>query len=543
MTVSGLSITDFLTDGSLAALCDAVSGVTGTPIRLRDPQGRVIVSRSADATPWALEGDGGVAVLDDGDAFSAPLALSSGLIGTLAIPASTGPAVPEAARSGVERFLTLLASIVSEICERELQLRHRVEELEVLRRLSGLLVGASDTNALLDVAIRSAVEMLDADAGAVRVLDDAGQKLHLRAWSGLSRDYVAEAKVVDAGDVPDTAALEGQVVVVEDLFRDRSSPHAELRVREGLASMISAGMVFRGKALGVMRLFSRNPRKYTSSERALFKAIAEQSAAALASTRLLETEREHLIVQRQVRIAADVQRRMLPPVAPRFERVQIAARAIPSYDLSGDFYDFIELPGNLGIVVGDVAGKGVAAALLMAAVRAFLRAYAQDVYHLDEAVARVNRALVRDTLDNEFATLFYGVIDPATLRMTYCNAGHEAPLLVRPGPSGTHEIIELDVGGMVVGVDATQKYDRGIIDLRPGDTLLAYTDGLSDSMNFDGHKFGKPRVRAALEEVLRLDPNAPAERVADHVLWENRRFVGLNRRTDDTTIVVLRVTR
>lgn len=542
MSHSGLSITDFLTDGSLAALCDAVSGVTGTPVRLRDPSGRVIVSRSATGDAWAIEGDGGVAVLDEGDAFAVPLALSSGLLGTLAIPGGSEPSGSADSRLGVERFLTLLASIVSEICEREFQLRHRVEELEVLRRLSGLLVGASDTNTLLDVAIRSAAEMLDADAGALRVLDESGQRLTLRAWCGLSREYVSEASSVGVGDVPDVSALRGEVVVVEDLLRDRESPQADLRVREGLVSMISAGMVFRGKPMGVMRLFSRRPRQYTSSERALFNAIAEQSAAALASTRLLETEREHHVVQRQVRLAADVQRRMLPRAAPRAGRLQIAARAIPSYDLSGDFYDFIELGGHVGIVVGDVAGKGVAAALLMSAVRAFLRAFAQDLYDLNEAVARVNQALVRDTLDNEFATLFYGVINPETLRLTYCNAGHEAPLLARPAASGQLEVSELDVGGMVVGVDAAQTYQRAIIHLRQGDTLLAYTDGLSDSMNFDGEKFGKPRVRRALEDAIRLEPGANAERIADHIIWENRRFVGLNRRTDDTTLVVVRVT-
>ncbi len=539
MSETRLSITDFLTDGSLAALCDSVSGVTGTPVRLRDPSGRVIVSRSAQGEPWALEGDGGVAVLDEGDAFAVPLALSTGLLGTLAIPGEASPA-PD--RAGVERFLTLLASIVSEVCERELQLRHRVEELEVLRRLSGLLVGASDTNALLDVAIRSAAEMLGADAGALRVLDDSGQRLTLRAWCGLSRDYVSQASTVGVGDVPDVSALRGEVVVVEDLLRDRDAPQTDLRIREGLASMISAGMVFGGKPLGVMRLFTHRPRKYTAGERGLFKAIAEQSAAALASSRLLETEREHLVVQRQVRLAAEVQRRMLPRSAPRAGRLQIAARAIPSFDLSGDFYDFIELGGHVGLVVGDVVGKGVAAALLMSAVRAFLRAYAQDVYDLNEAVARVNQALVRDTLDNEFATLFYGVVNPDTLRLTYCNAGHESPLLARPGRSGQWDVSELSVGGMVVGVDASQTYDRGIVDLRPGDTLLAYTDGLSDSMNFDGEKYGKARVRRALEESLRLEADPSAERVADHIVWENRRFVGLNRRTDDTTLVVVRVT-
>ena len=154
-------------------------------------------------------------------------------------------------------------------------------------------------------------------------------------------------------------------------------------------------------------------------------------------------------------------------VIPTPKGFDIAARYVPSFDLGGDFYDFIDLDGHVGVAVGDVVGKGVAASLLMASVRASLRAYAQDVYDLDEVISRVNHALCRDTLDNEFATLWYGVLDPSRMRLTYCNAGHEPPLLYRDG-----NVYTLEAGGMIVGVDPTQAYQKGLWDLKPGDCLL-----------------------------------------------------------------------
>jgi sigma-B regulation protein RsbU (phosphoserine phosphatase) len=169
----------------------------------------------------------------------------------------------------------------------------------------------------------------------------------------------------------------------------------------------------------------------------------------------------------------------------------------------------------------------------MAAVRASLRAYAQDVYDIDEIVARVNVALSRDTLDNEFATLFYGVLDPATRRLTYCNAGHEPPLLLRQG-----KLSSLTAGGMIVGVDEKQEYDKGLVDLLPGDLLLIYTDGLSEAFNFAGQKFGRQRI---IEAMLQTEGHS-AQQALNHVLWQMRRFVGLNRSPDDLTLVCIRVT-
>jgi serine phosphatase RsbU (regulator of sigma subunit) len=235
---------------------------------------------------------------------------------------------------------------------------------------------------------------------------------------------------------------------------------------------------------------------------------------------------------------------MLPRSTPDIPGLDLAAKYSPSFELGGDFYDFIELGGNLGIVVGDVVGKGVAAALLMSAVRASLRAHAQDVYDIGEVLVRVNAALVRDTRDNEFATLWYGVIDPQTLRLTYCGAGHEWPLLIRvPRDRSVRDddVVRLTADGMALGIDADQRYPHGTYDLQRSDVLVAYTDGLTDSTDFEGRRFGGTRVRRALVDLLSREPAASATRIVEHIFWQLRQFSGLSRRIDDVTLVVMRV--
>jgi sigma-B regulation protein RsbU (phosphoserine phosphatase) len=257
-------------------------------------------------------------------------------------------------------------------------------------------------------------------------------------------------------------------------------------------------------------------------------------AAALNNARLdaKRVESEH--VQRQLRLAADVQKRMLPQQWPQFPPFEVAARNIPSLELSGDFYDLIDLSGNLGIAVADVAGKGVPASLMMASVRSSLRAFAQDVYDIDHIMARVNAALTRDTLPHEFATLFYGVLDPRTGRLTYCNAGHEPPLLLHAG-----KFTQLEAGGMIVGIDPKATYERGIVFMKPGDLLLIYTDGLTEAQDFGRERFGRQRIMQAMRDMA----DKPAREALNHVLWQMRRFVGLNRTSDDTTLVAVKYTK
>ncbi len=564
------SIRDFLTDGSVPALCDELARLTGVPIWVRDRSGDVIIAERSAATgrPWSIvdEPAGARRAVERAGrrydpragVFAVPIRISTGPLGSLVMPLDgAGPTAGEGGPGGMpagatggsslERALMLLASSVSEVCEAQVAVRQRLHELGSLYRLSSMLAQAGDVDRLLSVALELAIDVLRVDGGSVAVIEPEKEELTIKAYQGVSPTWVTSTQTLTSGGVLRKGALAGEVVTVEDMRTDERIVVPEVVREEGLVSLISTGLLYNNRPIGLIRLYTRTARRFSAAQRVLLKSIADQSAAAVMNARLRTLREEDERIQRQVRLAADVQRRMLPRAIPNVPPLDLAARYSPSFELGGDFYDFIELGGHLGIVVGDVVGKGVAAALLMSAVRASLRAHAQDVYDISQVLSRVNAALVRDTRDNEFATLWYGVIDPQTLKLTYCGAGHEWPLVVRP-PSrgagrapGDDDIIRLTADGMALGIDATQQYPHGLFQLRAGDVLVAYTDGLTDSTNFEGRHFGGTRVRRALLEILGREPEATAARIVEHVFWQLRQFSGLSRRIDDVTLVVMRV--
>jgi serine phosphatase RsbU (regulator of sigma subunit) len=303
-------------------------------------------------------------------------------------------------------------------------------------------------------------------------------------------------------------------------------------MREGIVSMLSVGMRYKGRPIGVLRVYTDAEQAFSPLKIDLLKAVASQAAAAIENARLLsETLAAHAL-EKQVQMAAEVQHRMIPQTPPQIPGVDLAAVYVPCFELGGDFYDFISLQeDNIGLAIADVAGKGVPASLSMAAVRAALRAQVDNVYYLYEVVQRINLMVCRDTPPGEFVTLFYGVLDARNKRFTYCNAGHPPGLILRDGA-----IIELAGDNLVLGVDPAEQYHQSIVDLRSGDILLLYTDGLPDAMNFQQETFGRQRLLDAFKT-----GGASAEEVAQHILWELRKFVGMAKRTDDVTMIVARL--
>ncbi|MCC6425304.1 MAG: SpoIIE family protein phosphatase [Phycisphaerales bacterium] len=544
-----LSITDFMTDGSLAGLCAELTRLAGVRVELRDRAGRAIIAGEGRRA-WEVVD----AVLPDPADTSAtrlPLRVSGETIGWILL-ADGRPQLSADARARLEHVISLIGSTAAELCEHGLELRHRLRELTVLYGLNSLLTRTQDVDSILDTALDSALDVLELDAGAIMllpedadgVLSEHEKDLVTAASRNLTDDWLKCPLPLSKDRLFDRLALHGETVTSEDVTTDDRVLIPERARQEGLVSFINAGLVFQGRPIGVIRLYKRRRREFSDWDRRLLKSIAQQAAVAVQQARLQRAREEEKRIQRQVQLAADVQRRMLPRGVPSIKGLDIAAAYDPSFELGGDFYDFVELGGHMGLIVGDVVGKGIAAALLMSAVRAMLRAHAEDIYDLDEVVRRVNKAVCRDTLDHEFATLWYGVLDPATLRMTYCSAGHEPPMVVHVPthrPPNTTDIDELNIGGMVVGVDPSQRYQRGLFELRPGDVLFAYTDGVTDASTFSGEKFGKKRLRATLLRLLAENPRMPARQIVDQLLWEVRRFVGLARKIDDQTLVVVRI--
>jgi len=265
----------------------------------------------------------------------------------------------------------------------------------------------------------------------------------------------------------------------------------------------------------------------------MLKAISAQAAAAIDNARLVEERFASEAIERQIKMAAEVQQRMLPSDAPKVPGIDLAYTYVPCFELAGDFFDFIDLPdNNLGLVVADVSGKGVPASLIMASVRAALRAQVDNVYYLYEVVRRLNIMLYRDTKPTEFVTLFYGVLDAKSRRFTYCNAGHPPAMLLRDGV-----VTEMPSDNMVLGIEPTENFKQDFIDLQSGDAVLMYTDGLPDAMNFEKQAYGKERILNA----LRTTAGGSAQDIADHLLWDVRRFVGLSSRSDDLTMIVMKL--
>ncbi|MBI1369576.1 MAG: SpoIIE family protein phosphatase [Planctomycetes bacterium] len=545
-------LTEFIPAPALQRILDTFAGVTGYAAVIRDTTGQVVAKsgtgRSVTARSNALRdtltkswsheppnvsirlGQRAIASLSLGERLPAAAGAFAEPVTTTGAPedrlASMTP------QADAVQFLYLLADTLAQVCHQGVQLRHRVEELTTLFQLSRLLSGQRSLPNVLQTIVRSVVELLNVKAAAIRLLDASRQELVIEATHNLSADYLNKGPIVLSRSELDQQALAGEVIYVANMSDDPRVMYPEDAKREGLASMLVAGMVYRGQPIGVMRIYTEKVTTFSDNRRNLVTAIAQLAAGAIHNARLDAERQEQRRIARQVQLAADVQRRLLPQKAPVMEPFDVAGVYEPCFELGGDFYDFIAFEDAMGIVVGDVVGKGVAASLLMASVRASLRAHVEDVYDLDEVMARVNVALTRDTRDNEFATVFYGTLDRHTLRLTYCSAGHDPALMYRDGA-----FTDLTVGGMVLGIDKHQTYEKGLVDLQPGDVLLVYSDGVTDASNFAGEKFGRERLKQAVRDMA----HRPAREIVSHVLWQVRRFVGLNHRPDDMTIVAAKV--
>ncbi|MEM1186052.1 MAG: GAF domain-containing SpoIIE family protein phosphatase [Planctomycetota bacterium] len=554
---SGLSLTEFLTDGALAMLCSELAHLTGLGVELRDEGDRLIVpldDAGPDGRLWRVLGeDESPPVAERSE--RAPLTIEGNVIATIvfdAMPDGDSEDTDEATER-TRRVVELLASTGSELCRDVLELRHRVKELGVLYQLSSLLAARTPVDSMLATALDAAIDALGLDAGAVVLLPDDADgvpvsddetELRAIASSGLSDNWLKSPLPLSRGRLFDRVALDGEVLAVEDLWADARVLEPDQARAEGVRSFIVTPLLVRERPIGLIRLYSKSPRQFSESEKRLLRSIGEQSAAAVEQARLLIAQKHERRMERQLRLASEVQHRMLPRDLPALPGLDVAARSVPSYELAGDFYDLFDVGGSLGVVVGDVVGKGVAAALLMSAVRASLRAHVENVYNIDDVLGRVNRAMCADTLDNEFATLWYGVVDPSSRQLTYASAGHDPPFVVRvrDGKPPTHESVHpLGVGGLVLGIDPEQEYHRFTHQLEAGDVLVALTDGITDARNFDNERFGWTRLVQSVIDTLNEDPSTDAARILDQVYWNLRRFAGLRNQVDDETLVVLRV--
>ena len=325
------------------------------------------------------------------------------------------------------------------------------------------------------------------------------------------------------------------------VYREQTIGDDERRKLAALQSELLLPLAVRDKLLGFISLGpKRSEEPYTGSDVRLLKSVAAQTGLALENANLLQTvadevaKRERL--NREVEIAREVQERLFPQKLPVIAGLDYAGHCRPALGVGGDYYDFLALPqGSLGIAIGDVSGKGIAAALMMASLQASLRSEATRApENLAAAVANINRLVYEASASNRYATFFYGQYDPAQGKFDFVNAGHNSPMLLHQGDGG--KVTRLEPGGTVVGLIENVEYQQGSVRITPGDLLVAFTDGISEAMNLEDEEWGEDR----LLDSIRGCQTKTAQEMLETIFAAATQFAGAAPQHDDMTLVVLR---
>jgi serine phosphatase RsbU (regulator of sigma subunit) len=286
------------------------------------------------------------------------------------------------------------------------------------------------------------------------------------------------------------------------------------------------------RPIGVLYLDSREKGQLMSgTARSALETVAGEAAAAIESARLYRDAAEKAMMERELQLAAEIQRALLPEALQSGAHFDVAAASIPCRSIGGDFFDYFNLPDGLfGFTLGDVAGKGPPAALLTAMIQG---AFAAQVTSTDSPAAlmgHINRTLIRRAIQSRFVTVMYGVL-AIDGRLTYSNAGHNPPILM-----GRNGVRRLETGGLILGLFPHATYEEATLQLDDGDTLVVFSDGVTEALNGDGDEFGEERLLACVDEYRNCATGVLLERILASV----RAFAAGATQNDDVTGLVLR---
>ncbi|OYT71761.1 MAG: hypothetical protein CFK52_07120 [Chloracidobacterium sp. CP2_5A] len=397
--------------------------------------------------------------------------------------------------------------------------------LEITRAISGSL----DLDETLSLIIDSIKSFVPYDAAAIYVLETNGRDRRIRATVHRGYDEASMERLLRLGEgFVGWVVQSGGAMVIPDVRKDQryiSSDPLTL-------SEIVAPIIANNRIIGALNLESRTLDAYKAADLEVLTLFASTAAISIEKAILHQERLEKRRLESELAIARQVQRSLLPDKAPAVEGFDIAGLTVPNEAVGGDYYDFIPFPNHqLGIAIADVSGKGIPAALIMATFRACLRAQVRNDFSIRVILRKVNYLLWESLDSSQYVTAIYGVLDPASRRLSYGDAGHNPALLIHA--DGAYE--ELSCGNTVLGLFEDRKYIECYCAIQPGDIVALYTDGVTEAGQ-GGEEFGTAR----LVETIRRHRDAAAETIARAVYDGARAFASPAPLGDDLTIVIIK---
>jgi len=401
----------------------------------------------------------------------------------------------------------------------------------------GELLGNLDLDRIMAKLMELSLKILLAEVGSIMLFNEDNELSTNIEW-GLKDDFVKSIIYKDGNSLVDKVAESRSVYHIEDLPHDQELSLAGNQY--AVNSIISFPLFTKNKTYGVINVINQEGgTSFGSLEIETLKTVAQLASIAIENAVYHQQAVEQEKLLEQLRIAGDIQRGLLPQTDPVIEGLDISGISMPAVNVGGDFFDYINTPENkLCVVIGDVAGKGIPAALLMAMTRSMVRSSLQqsenNLNDLPKRVQSVNNSLARENLNGKFVTALIYILDLKLMKIHFLSAGHTPLYIFRPRENIFQSYNE---GGLPFGILENEQYQHAVVDINPGDILVTYTDGVTEAQGKSGELFGYQR----LQNIIKKQASQSAQDIRNAVIKEVEDFALGMPQFDDLTLVVAKI--
>jgi sigma-B regulation protein RsbU (phosphoserine phosphatase) len=405
--------------------------------------------------------------------------------------------------------------------------------LALISKVGVTLLASATLDETLRQVARLVFDAVPAERCVIMLREDDGGELKVRAAEMHDlRTDVGEVRV--SRTIIEEVVRQGRSVLTSDAQHDPRFMSSTVTF-QGIRSVLAVPLGVGERIFGM--IYADSPfatSRFTEDHLKVLTTLGSVAAIRVENTRLLEEHLAQERFERELQLAREIQQRFQPTAPPAVPGYELQGISFPSYQIGGDYYDFILCPdGRLVVALGDVSGKGTSAALLMSSLHAAVHAQVASCRPITETVGAVNRYLADNTPANRFVTLFYAELDPLTGSLSFINAGHNPPLIAHAA-GGTME--QLESGGLPLGIMPDGDYREGRTQLRPGDVLVTYSDGVTEQTNPRGEEFGAAR----LQEVIAQNVGLTAAGIRDKIESALSKFAQGTPAVDDITLVIVK---
>lgn len=419
------------------------------------------------------------------------------------------------------------ASVSREISERR-------DLMAVVGKVGVALLSETSLDETLKLVVDLVFDAIPAERGFLFLWEEGELLLKVSRTRFGAGESPTTADVQISRAISERVFMEGVAVLTSDAMHDPRFRGSNSIMLSAIRSVMAVPLTLSSQTFGMIYVDNAYDSRFSEDDLQVLTTIAGVASIKIENARLAEERLQGKRLEEELKVASEIQLRLQPSCPPPIDGYALCAYSIPSREIGGDYYDYIERKRErrIALALGDVAGKGVGAALLMSSLHAAVRAQIQTDYPIRQMMGNLNLYIAENSPENKFLTLFYAELDRLTGDLFYANAGHNPPIVAR----ATGQVERLDATGLPIGIMHDATYEEACVRLWPGDALVVFSDGITESVNTFGEEFGDDR----LIDVVRRNLSHSAGKIRDRIDEALSRFVGSASAVDDMTLLILK---